>query len=120
MDELMVALTGWLDEDERAARDMQTACGPEFFFSAPDPIEAFLFRGPEGAFDLPDRILREVEAKRRILKRHPGSTAEDECPGCGANLDGTWRTGPSELCPEQIDIAQPYSGRDGWRDEWAL
>ncbi|MFI7049051.1 hypothetical protein [Streptosporangium sandarakinum] len=41
----------------------------------------------------------DAAAKRRILAEHPGSTATNECPGCGCSLDGTWRTGPDAVCP---------------------
>lgn len=64
------------------------------------------------------RVLAEVAAKRRILERHPGATNVDECPGCGANLDGTWRTPPGSLCPEQVDMALPYADHPDYRQEW--
>ncbi|MDG4791993.1 DUF6221 family protein [Micromonospora sp. WMMD1102] len=66
----------------------------------------------------PARVLAEVNAKRRILERHPGATATDECPGCSAWLDGTWRTPPGTLCPEQVDMALPYAGHADYRPEW--
>ncbi|MFI6603879.1 DUF6221 family protein [Nonomuraea sp. NPDC050536] len=66
----------------------------------------------------PARALREVEAKRRTLARHPGSTATDECSGCGARLDGTWRTPPGALCPELADLALPYAGHEEYREDW--
>lgn len=65
----------------------------------------------------PARVLAEVAAKRRIIERHPGATATDECPGCGAWLNGTWRTGPGETCPELADVAAPYADRPGFPEE---
>lgn len=66
----------------------------------------------------PARVLREVEAKRRTLARHPGATVADECPGCGAYLDGTWKTPPGALCPELADLALPYTDHPAYREAW--
>lgn len=58
------------------------------------------------AYNDPAAVLRRVAADRRVLARHPGATATDECPGCGAWLDGTWCTPPGALCPELVDLAE--------------
>jgi hypothetical protein len=63
-------------------------------------------------------VLAEVEAKRRILTRHPGATATDECPGCGAYLDGTWMTPPGAICPELAGLALPYADHPDYSQEW--
>lgn len=65
----------------------------------------------------PARVLAECAAKRRIVERH-GALDEDECPGCGAYLDGTWRTGPGELCPDLAALASVYADHPDYREEW--
>lgn len=59
----------------------------------------------------PDRALAEVDAKRRILE---------------AEQDRVMDKGPlPERMRDMIEtdvirlLAQPYAGRDGWREEWA-
>ncbi len=64
------------------------------------------------------RVLAECEAKRRIAERHPGATATDECPGCGAWLDGTWCTPPGTLCPELADLAAVYAEHPDYDEAW--
>ncbi|MER5649652.1 DUF6221 family protein [Streptosporangium sp. NPDC002524] len=66
----------------------------------------------------PSRVLDEVAAKRRVLARHPGATADSECPGCGAHLDGTWVTPPGGTCPELADLAAPYVSPEAKRVGW--
>jgi hypothetical protein len=66
----------------------------------------------------PARVLREVEAKRRILdlhaRDHECSIYSDYRPGeidsCGYVLDGD--------CSTVRLLALPYSDRPGYRDEW--
>lgn len=68
----------------------------------------------------PQDLIRNCTAKARVLARHPGSTAEDECPGCGADLSGQWNTGPGELCPELQDMALAYTDHTDYLPEWSL
>ncbi|MFF0250207.1 hypothetical protein [Streptosporangium sandarakinum] len=58
-------------------------------------------------------IEADATAKRRILAEHPGSTATDECPGCGGYLDGTWRTGPGAVCSVRAALTVPYGAPGG-------
>lgn len=51
----------------------------------------------------PARVLAEVEAKRRILDMYADYTAERR-----------------HLAPVIWALAQPYAGREGWREEWRL
>jgi hypothetical protein len=62
----------------------------------------------------PARVLREVEAKRRVMDRHCADTPPyfQYCRGCGDN-------GPQlNECPELRDLAAAYSDHADWRDEW--
>ncbi len=83
----------------------------------------------------PPRVLAEVEAKRRILDLHVGA---HDCPEMVTGTypadwppDAPWgKAGqpwahPSvehfedgQPCPTVRLLAQPYAGRDGWREEW--
>lgn len=58
-----------------------------------------------------DRVLAEVEAKRRIMTRH--HDFRGWCDGCGNDL--TYRI--SE-CPELRDLASVYADHPDYRQEW--
>lgn len=81
-------------------------------FDAPFSIRWFM------ANQSPQHAIQDAQAKVRVLARHPGATAEDECPGCGADLSGRWNTGPGELCPELQDMALAYADHTDYREEW--
>ena len=57
----------------------------------------------------PARVLREVEAKRRIIEEHPYAGA-GKCETC--DLDRDWP------CPTLRLLALPYADRSGYREEW--
>ncbi|MFB7222430.1 DUF6221 family protein [Streptomyces sp. NPDC056227] len=65
----------------------------------------------------PARVLREVEAKRRIVDDYhyestlPDGTALNECGTCGAAND-PWP------CPTLRLLALPYSGHADYREDW--
>lgn len=72
----------------------------------------------------PARVLREVEAKRRILERHrpeyhlrirDGAYAQDDDPHCPEHLDG--RPWP---CADVRDMAAVYADHPDYREEWRL
>ncbi|MFE9735507.1 DUF6221 family protein [Streptomyces sp. NPDC005863] len=77
----------------------------------------------------PASVLREIDAKRRVLARHhaapipPGNEWAEEYPYCAAHAytqaDGTV-VYPVQLqnCPELRDLAAPYADRPGYREEW--
>jgi Family of unknown function (DUF6221) len=67
----------------------------------------------------PARVLREVEAKRRVLARHHRDE-RGACVGCGwtGDLDEA-RTEAGEDCPELLDIAAPFASHSDYRSEWA-
>ncbi|MDH2424760.1 DUF6221 family protein [Sphaerisporangium sp. TRM90804] len=62
----------------------------------------------------PARVLREVEAKRRILQWHTGA---HECSGPDDNcmwiLDG-------EACPTTRALALPYADHEDYKEGWKL
>jgi hypothetical protein len=67
----------------------------------------------------PDRVLREVEAKRRIMERHTndGPTFARYCRGCPEDRDGFPDVFVEE-CPELRDLATIYSDSPDYREEW--
>lgn len=77
---------------------------------------------PEGAA----RLLREVEAKRRILEEHPitdhvvgygGSTGDFGCITCH-DWDGVTRG--EGYCITVLALAVPWSDHPEYREEWRL
>lgn len=77
----------------------------------------------------PARVLREVQAKRRIMARHIaardsttnlnyGPSESHMCAGCGFTEDG--RYFPIDECPELRDIAMIYEGAPGWQEAWRV
>lgn len=83
----------------------------------------------------PARVLAEVEAKRRILDLHIGAhdcteihtgVYPDDWPAdAGWGKAGERRAHAAnehfeadQPCPTVRLLAQPYAGRDGWREEW--
>lgn len=73
----------------------------------------------------PARVLRDVEAKRRILKRHsPGDPAAapwapNWCEGCGTSgyCDDP-RTADVNECPELRDLAAAYDWHPDYKETW--
>lgn len=110
MDDLVEWLRLQLDEDEQLAR---AAAGPspgggEWMMSDTGRHPGYT---PEQAEHIalhdPARVLREVEAKRRLIGAHPEL---DRCTACAA--------GESGRCPNLRLLALPYSDRPGYREEW--
>jgi hypothetical protein len=59
-----------------------------------------------------EMTLAEVAANRRLLELHPTAgllSAPDSCGSCAAH------PGP---CDTLRLLAQPYAGREGWREKW--
>lgn len=94
------------DQESRARRAINGKANQ--FVEADRDTEPLLFN-KAGEFDLPERVLADIGAKRKLLEMHPGATSEDECPGCGAHLDGTWVTPPEGTCPVLAILAEPYA-----------
>jgi hypothetical protein len=71
----------------------------------------------------PERVLREVEAKRRIMERHRrydgiGSKYTDYCEGCPSGDDSGYPEVELDECPELRDLAAVYSDHPDYREEW--
>ncbi len=76
----------------------------------------------------PARVLREVEAGRRILARHRPNpqwadivALADACMGCG--VTGPYddpNTEHMDQCPELRDLASAYAGHGDYRADWAI
>lgn len=111
MDDLVTWLRAQLDEDERVARDAlhrQTTSrrmirGEMVEVKIGTPREWLLSAWP------PERVLREVEAKRLLLR---------EVISVVRNMD-TDRIGDEPEAPVLLRLlALPYADRPGYRDEW--
>lgn len=144
MDDLVTWLRAQLDEDERVAR-AAAEDGPEWHFQPalgePDgslDLEAsFTMSGgykPDATdFDHdwlvhiarhdPARVLREVEAKRRLIEQigFYASTIDGEwgcCHDAAAILAGRCPDiAVGEIAALRV-LALPYAAREGFREEW--
>ncbi|MET9099972.1 DUF6221 family protein [Streptomyces antibioticus] len=123
-----------LDEDERIARAaggidwLRTERPGEtvaIFDSNGEPVvydEGWPSDGQQAhivAHD-PVRVLREIEAKRRIMECHEpwvAGNGDTICGRCGReHIDG--RPGGHFPCQTLRLLALPYAHRPGYRDEW--
>jgi hypothetical protein len=146
VDEMVAFVRRCLDEDERVAQaasvgpwraspSIRSVYGPgSAVVNMPGPLPDWATyvvppdsEGSEGiepanaehiAHWDPDRVLAEVKAKRRILDIHHRVDCkherrfgpEGDCAECGNEYP----------CITVTELAQPYAGQDGWREEWAL
>ncbi|MCI3240266.1 DUF6221 family protein [Streptomyces spinosisporus] len=124
MDDLVQWLRAQLDEDERIARAAGgTWWAPpdlpgEVYDSGGVNIDAKLksFAAHIAEHD-PARVLREIDAKRRMLELHHSielpTEALDACAEC--EVTGAY---PEYPCRTLRLLALPYSDRPGYREEW--
>lgn len=131
MDELVRWLTACLDEDERTARvtvwdgsgnklDWELSAsatidvgGDEFYVGDRTIANHMMVWDPA-------RVLREIDAKRRIIELHAypsghGCSTTDET-GYNLNYD---EVSPEDACTTLRLLALPYADRPGYREEWA-
>lgn len=102
-------------ERERLADDTHIGvCSMRWSFYPPAGEDLVRHCGCAG----PELMRADCLAIRRIIEMHPGAVDGDECPGCGAWLDGAWKTGPDNLCPTLLALVQPYAEHPQFRDEW--
>ncbi|MEV0036214.1 DUF6221 family protein [Streptomyces sp. NPDC050804] len=66
----------------------------------------------------PARVLRDVEAKRRVLARHVLSPpiGDPEIPW--ANRSDCQYDGEDWPCPDLLDLVLPYAGHAEYREQW--
>lgn len=100
MDELITWLHAQLDEDERVA---QRAC--EWTWR-PELANEFVSAEHIARWD-PARVLVEVEANRRILDWAVQAIQVTEADSYQLGVEDVVRM-----------VAQPYAGREGWREGW--
>lgn len=126
MEDLVRWLSKQLDEDEEIAREAGER-GMEWRLVTPlDDAElgdAFWLNPPEkyhAERHDPARVLREVDAKRRIVECHEPWTASNGdiiCGRCGReHVDG--RPGGHFPCQTLRLLALPYVDRPGYQDAW--
>ena len=67
--------------------------------------------------DGPARVLREIDAKRRLLALHHQLEDAQEMLDFCATCDATGKY-PEYPCTTLRLLALPYAGRPGYREEW--
>jgi hypothetical protein len=125
VDELVAFLTACIDEDEAAA-NVATAPGfsPEWAVHSKPPLQQIRASGlpvasgadsvlPHIARHDPDRVKREVEAKRRIIAEMEGFSAEAE----GDEPDQRGAIRSTALHVVKL-LALPYADHADYREEW--
>ncbi|MFG2372578.1 DUF6221 family protein [Streptomyces sp. NPDC048504] len=112
MDDLVQWLRAQLDEDERILREANTS--PEMVTGIPRSYAAAPVALHIGEFAGPERVLREIAAKRSMLAIHRPYVPEPDqaCLGCADAIMFRW-------CPIVRLLALPYADRPGYRPEWA-
>jgi hypothetical protein len=66
----------------------------------------------------PDRVLREITAKRRILARHALSPAVGDPELPWDNRNDCQYDGDDWPCADLLDLALPYAEHPDYRNEW--
>ena len=126
--ELIGFIKARLDEDEQAALTAQDDFGAvwtvdEAMGSVRSDTGADVLDEPATprahiARHDPARVLREIDAKRRILARHTNcGTGIGYCDDGGHAWDD--EDGPRG-CADLADLARPYSDHPQFREEWRL
>jgi len=100
--DLVAFLTARLDEDEKAAK---SELARQWYASLPGKYES-----GTGPFD-PARVLREVEAKRRILELHGQWGSRFKCVSLCDNA--------GYPCGTVRALAAVYAGHPDYDPEWA-
>lgn len=136
--EIVEFLKACLDEDERIARAAARQRGGGTWKAERDAREILEIVGEQphpGAYipvilqpdddettvhiaaHDPARVLREIEAKRRIVEQHRPVGYGGVCLSlCHTRAPGQPQTWP---CLTLRLLALPYTGREGYRPEWA-
>ena len=123
MDDLVRWLSAQLDEDERIARAVHGPVdGPlGKTWWTPEEVKTRLCDDQIHMSDAqhiaawdPARVLREIEAKQRILVEHR-QTQPRWCAVC--DVPGDYQ-GREYACTTVRLLALPYADRPGYREEW--
>jgi len=123
MDDLIAFLRARLDDDTRmalAARD------PWFGYEPDEHVERVKWADAlHIARHSPNRVLAEVDAKRRILDEHPATVGWDGnshdgtvCGTCSMNDDSGALDGDPYPCPTLRLLALPYADHPAYQDAW--
>lgn len=126
MDDLVEWLCAQLDEDERIARAAAEELGADWFYEdgyvrarreldlVATGTQDFLEeeRGEHIARHDPARVLREVEATRRLVALH--ARAYHQC----VTEDGPTQWHAADPCTTLRLLALPYAARPGYQDSW--
>ncbi|MFF7184701.1 DUF6221 family protein [Streptomyces sp. NPDC008222] len=115
--DLVVFLRARLDEEAARQRDIWERWHHKDCEAVPDVLNP----GRETGFcdcGVPERVLRDIEAKLRILDEHRGSDSyvytDDGTPACSACGDSTIR----HPCRTLHLLASVYDSHPDYREEW--
>ncbi|MEW2250410.1 DUF6221 family protein [Streptomyces sp. NPDC006975] len=118
MEDLILFLRARLDEDERYAHSAKGLIGVENPWWTWDALKnrfPSLSRGDAQHIERhgPMRVLREIDAKRRLLAIHRPYVPEPDmaCLGCAGGIMFT-------SCPVVRLLALPYADHPNYREEW--
>lgn len=136
MDDLVAFLRAQLDEDDRAARAAvaDNAGGPDWInhrgyhpeyqpgLGTPSGIR--VLSGTSGALDHvarhdPARVLREVEAKRRIVEAFTAAAEWSGHPSCPDEQRDLYRRAAGAHLDSCRHLAAVWAEHPGYRPEWA-
>lgn len=123
-DDLIAFLRAQLDDDERVAREALKRQTSQRRMIRGQMVDVPNQPMPEWRRSVwpPERVLAEIEAKRRLLEPHAESDFPYDPDGPGPG-DYSWTARCNECyqdapCLTVRLLALPYAGRDGWREEW--
>jgi uncharacterized protein DUF6221 len=135
MTDLVEFLTARLGEDEQSAHGAEGSLGrlnmawsfpPDGDLSGRVLARDHYVMIPKGTTTIaqhiarhaPARVLREVEAKRRILDRHALSRAEGDPERPWVNQDDCQYDGEPWPCPDLLDLAAAYADHADFQEDW--
>jgi hypothetical protein len=118
VDDLIVWLHVQLDDDERVAREA------DGFYDDRDLSAELVEEGFDQCVgDLaarwdPARVLADIAAKRRILGLYEAALSAHRAGSLSLRNRTQDEAAVDVLGEAVLALAQPYSGRPGWRQEW--
>lgn len=116
MDDLVRFLRTQLDDDEREVNRHPIDGRPQLYSDDEREGEGFFATGEsnypcDSTLTVNKRFaLADIEAKRRIIDKHARVLERDNWAWfAGSESESEWHLRV---------LAQPYAGREGWREEW--